>query len=65
MIGYIGTVLVITQMALLSTGYPPQTAMMAGLFGALAFMVHGIRNNDKPIIFVNLAIFGFAFYGVI
>jgi len=38
---------------------------MAGLFGALAFMVHGIRNNDKPIIFVNLAIFGFAFYGVI
>ena len=64
MFGIIGSLLVIIQMALLSIGEPTHTALLFGLLAAGCWIFHALERNDKALLFVNLAVGGFAFYGL-
>jgi len=64
MFGIIGSCLVIIQMALLSIGAPIHTALLFGLLAAGCWIFHALERNDKALLFVNLAVGGFAFYGL-
>jgi hypothetical protein len=65
MFGAIGTVGVVSQMALLAFGYAPTLAMTVGLVAALAWIVHAFRQNDRWLFTVNSIVLMFAGYGVL
>jgi len=65
MFGIIGSVLVILQMACLSLGAPTHTAFLFGLIAAICWIFHALERNDKSLLFVNVAVGSFAFYGLI
>ena len=64
MFGWIGSFLVIAQMASLSVGFPTHTAIMVGAIGATCWIVHAVKRNDKPLLFVNTAVLMTAFVGM-
>ena len=64
MFGWIGSFLVIGQMACLSLGLPTHTAIMVGFVGAVCWIVHAVKRNDKPLLFVNSAVLVTAFVGM-
>lgn len=64
MFGLVGTVLVITQMALMALGYEVTLAMAAGLIAAICWMFHAIKRRDSWLLYVNASVFGFALYGL-
>lgn len=65
MFGAIGTLGVVSQMALLAFGYPTMVAMTVGLIAALAWIAHAIRQNDRWLLTVNSIVLMFAGYGVL
>lgn len=65
MFGFIGTVGVVAQMALLAFGYAPTLAMTVGLVAALAWIAHAVRNGDRWLLTVNASVMMFAGYGLI
>ena len=64
MFGWIGSILVIAQMASLSMGLPTHFAIMVGAVGATCWIAHAIRRDDKPLLFVNSTVLMFAFVGL-
>jgi hypothetical protein len=64
MFGWIGSLLVIGQMASLSLGLPTHTAIMIGFAGACFWIVHAIVRDDKPLLFVNTAVLATALVGL-
>jgi len=65
MFGAIGTIGVVSQMALLAFGYSTLVAMTVGLIAALAWIAHAIRQNDRWLLTVNSIVLMFAGYGVL
>lgn len=65
MFGAIGTLGVVSQMALLAFGYSPLVAMAVGLVAALAWIAHALRQGDKWLLTVNSIVLMFAGYGVL
>lgn len=64
MFGWIGSFLVIAQMMALTVGLPTHTAIMVGFVGACCWIVHAIKRNDKPLLFVNTAVLMTALVGL-
>jgi len=64
MFGIVGSLLVIAQMMFLSLGAPTHTALLFGLIAAVCWIMHALERGDKALLFVNLAVGGFAFYGL-
>jgi len=64
MFGIVGSVLVIAQMAIMSAGLPIHLAMLCGLGAAVCWIVHALERQDKALLFVNVAVGGFAFVGL-
>ena len=64
MFGWIGSFLVIGQMASLSLGVPTHFAIMIGFAGACCWIVHAIARDDKPLLFVNTAVLATALVGL-
>ena len=65
MLGIIGTIAVIAQMALLSVGYDPKIAMLAGLIGCCAWVGHALSKSDHPLLVTNLVVAGFGVWGIV
>jgi hypothetical protein len=65
MLGFFGTVFVVSQMALLAFNQPPEFAMTVGLFAAVCWIFHAIKNRDNWLMGVNVCVFGFALFGLI
>jgi uncharacterized protein with PQ loop repeat len=65
MFGWIGSFLVIGQMACLSLGLPTHFAIMVGMVASLCWLIHGLAIKDKPILFVNSAVMVTAIVGLI
>ena len=63
MLGFIGTVGVVSQMALLAFGYSPTLAMGVGFVAAVAWIGHAVRYNDRWLLTVNAVVLAFAGYG--
>lgn len=61
----IGTVLVVMQMILLSTGFNVKIALTCGLVAAIAWTVHAKRTKDRWLIATNVTVGLFAAYGLI
>ena len=64
MFGWIGSFLVIAQMASLSVGLPIHTAIMIGFVGACCWIVLAINRDDKPLLFVYTAVLMTALVGL-
>jgi hypothetical protein len=64
MFGLVGSVLVIAQMAIMSAGLPLHLAMLCGLVAAGCWIFHALERRDKALLFVNVAVGGFAFIGL-
>jgi len=64
MFGFIGTVLVISQMALLSFGAPTHAALFVGLFAACFWIFHALQRSDKALLITNLIVGMFAVIGL-
>ena len=65
MLGFIGTVGVVSQMALLAFGYSPTLAMGVGFVAGVAWIGHAVRYNDRWLLTVNAVVLAFAGYGLI
>lgn len=52
-------------MALLSLGYDPKIAMLAGLIGCCAWVGHALSKSDHPLLVTNLVVAGFAVWGIV
>jgi len=61
----LGTLLVISQMALLSTGFNVKIALTCGLLAAIAWAVHSVKQQDWWLLVTNAAVGSFAVYGII
>ena len=64
MFGIVGSVLVILQMAFISNGVPVHAAMLVGLVAAICWIFHALEKKDRALLFVNVAVGGFAFVGL-
>lgn len=65
MIGFLATVGVISQMALLSLGAAPEAAMSVGLAAGILWIFHALRLKDRWLLITNAAVAGFAIYGIL
>ena len=65
MLGMFGTVLVISQMAGLALGFPAAQLLVVGLISAIVWSVRAIDLKDKWLLFTNIAVGGFAIYGLV
>jgi hypothetical protein len=51
-------------MAIMSAGLPLHLAMLCGLVAAGCWIFHALERKDKALLFVNVAVGGFAFIGL-
>ena len=65
MLGMVGTVLVISQMAGLSLGVPAAQLLVVGLISAIVWSIRAISLKDKWLLLTNVAVGGFAIYGLV
>lgn len=65
MLGFIGTLLVVAQMAMLSNGIDSQSVMLAGLIASMVWMCHAVKVKDKWILLTNVAVGSFAIWGLL
>lgn len=61
----IGTILVVSQMALLATGFDVKIALTCGLLAAMAWAAHSVKHKDWWLLVTNAAVGTFAAYGLI
>jgi len=64
MFGIIGTIGVVCQMALLSTGYSVKLALICGLVACAAWLGHAMANKDRSLFVTNVIVAGFAVLGL-
>jgi hypothetical protein len=64
MFAKLGTVLVITQMALLSLQFDNSLILAIGLGAAICWAIYAINNSDKWLFITNAAVGGFAIFGL-
>ena len=64
MLGLIGTLGVIAQMAAIATGLGVEAAMTIGLFACVAWVAHSIKQRDGWLLMTNIAVGGFALWGL-
>lgn len=64
MFGIIGTIGVVCQMALLSTGFSIKLTMGVGLVACAAWIGHAIKQHDNPLLVTNIVVAGFALFGL-
>lgn len=64
MFGIIGTISVVCQMALLSTGYSVKLALICGLVACAAWLGHAMANKDRSLFITNVIVAGFAVFGL-
>ena len=64
MFGIIGTIGVVCQMALLSTGYSVKLALICGLVACAAWLGHAMANKDRSLFITNVIVAGFAVFGL-
>lgn len=64
-LGPIGTVLVISQMAGLSLGFPATQLLILGLVSAMVWSIRAINLKDKWLLLTNVTVGGFAIYGLV
>jgi hypothetical protein len=65
MFGIIGTIGVVCQMALLSTGYSVKLALICGLVACAAWLGHAMANKDRSLFVTNIVVAGFAVLGLV
>jgi hypothetical protein len=65
MFGIIGTIGVVCQMALLSTGYSVKLALICGLVACAAWLGHAMVNKDRSLFVTNIVVAGFAVLGLV
>lgn len=64
MLGLLGTLGVVAQMATLSLGYSAQITMVIGLFACVAWIIHSIKQGDNWLLITNTIVAGFALWGL-
>ena len=64
MLGVLGTVGVVIQMALLSTGFSTKLALLVGLVSCGAWVGHSIKQKDRNLLLTNIIVAGFAVWGL-
>ena len=64
-LGPIGTLLVISQMAGLSLGFPATQLLILGLVSAVVWCVRAINLKDKWLFMTNIVVGGFAIFGLV
>jgi len=64
MFGIVGTIGVIIQMALISTGFNTKIAMVIGLISCAAWVAHSIKQGDRNLLITNVIVAGFAVWGI-
>lgn len=64
MLGILGTVGVVGQMALISTGYSTKLALLVGLVSCGAWIGHSIKQGDRNLLITNVIVAGFAVWGL-
>jgi hypothetical protein len=64
MFGIVGTIGVIIQMALISTGFNTKIAMVIGLISCVAWVGHSIKQQDRNLLITNVIVAGFAVWGL-
>lgn len=65
MIGALGTVLVVAQMAALALEFDTRLVMTIGLFAAGCWAIHSIKHQDKWLLITNATVGGFALWGLV
>jgi len=64
MFGIIGTVGVVIQMALISTGFNTKLALLVGLAACAAWAGQAIKQKDRNLLLTNVIVAGFAVWGL-
>ena len=64
MLGLLGTVGVVIQMALISTGFNTKLALLVGLVSCAAWTGHAIKQKDRNLLITNIIVAGFAVWGL-
>jgi hypothetical protein len=64
MLGILGTVGVVGQMALISTGYNTKLALLVGLVSCAAWIGHSVKQKDRNLLITNIIVAGFAVWGL-
>lgn len=64
MFAKLGTVLVIAQMALLSLEFSTIFVLIVGLSASICWAAYALKNSDKWLLITNVAVGGFAIYGL-
>lgn len=65
MIGAVGTVLVVAQMAALALQFDTRLAMAVGLVASLCWLVHATKNRDFWLFVTNASVGSFAVWGLV
>lgn len=65
MLGLIGTLAVIAQMATMAAGIDVKIAMMFGLIACIAWSGHAIKHRDGWLLTTNTVVAGFATWGLL
>ena len=64
MLGFLGTLGVIAQMATMASGFDVKIAMAFGLFACAAWLGHAIKHRDGWLFATNSVVAGFAAWGL-
>jgi hypothetical protein len=65
MLGLLGTLGVVAQMAALALGFSASVAMSFGLFACIAWLGHAMKQRDGWLFATNSLVAGFATWGLI
>jgi hypothetical protein len=65
MLGFIATVGVVAQMALLSNQADMRITLSVGLFACAAWIAHAVKQKDRSLLATNVIVAGFAVWGLI
>ena len=65
MLGILGTIGVVCQMALLSTGFDVKLALAVGLLACIAWTGHAAKLKDPSLMVTNVIVGGFAIWGLV
>jgi hypothetical protein len=64
MFGIIGTIAVVGQMALLSTGFDIKLTLTVSLIACVAWICHALKQKDNSLLATNIIVAGFAVFGL-
>lgn len=65
MLGLIGTLAVVAQMATMAAGIDVKIAMIFGLIACAAWSGHAIKHRDRWLLATNMMVAGFATWGLL